>query len=96
MGTIPTFPTFTAGVAPSAATLNLMRDTVNFWALTPRCSVYLSTVQNINNNTSTPIAFDAELFDIVQAGDTESHNVTTNNSRVVIRTAGKYEVTGQA
>ncbi|MFQ6170362.1 hypothetical protein ACK8HX_02045 [Oryzobacter sp. R7] len=99
MGTIPTYPAFVAGSVLTAAQLNLARDVDTFWALTPRCSVYqavaTSVVHSAAVTTGTVIAFDTELFDIVQSGDTEMHSTSSNTSRLVIRTPGKYEIAGQ-
>lgn len=95
MGTIPTGPTFVAGQKLTAAQLNSMNDVSAFWALTPRCYAYSNTAQSIPNTTGTVVALDAEVYDIVQSGDTASHDLVTNNSRIVVRTTGKYEITGQ-
>jgi len=54
----------------------------------PACRVYRSTSQSINDNTSTTVTFDAEVFDT----DT-MHDLVTNTSRITIRTAGVYLVT---
>lgn len=95
MGTIPTQAAFVAGAKLTAAQLNQMRAVDDFWALTPRCSAHQSAVQSIPNNVYTVLTFDAEVYDIVQSGDSPSHDLVTNNSRLVIRTTGKYEITGQ-
>lgn len=95
MGTIPTIPSFSAGAVLTAAQMNNVKAVSDFWALTPRCSVYQSAPQSIPNSTVTAIAFDVEVYDIVQSGDSPSHDNTTNNTRVYIRTTGKYEISGQ-
>ena len=97
MGTIPTITTFTAGAVLTATQMNNMKDVADFWALTPRCSVYQSSVTSISNSAAswTVVAFQAEVFDVVQSGDSPMHDNVTNNSRIVIRTAGKYEIAGQ-
>lgn len=95
MGTIPTTPTFTAGEKLTAAELEQINDAVDFWALTPRCYAYQSTIQSLTNNTWAAITLDAEVYDIVQSGDTVSHDLSTDNSRIYVRTAGKYELSGQ-
>ena len=96
MGTIPTPPTFVAGQTSGvAAGLNQLRDCINFWALTPRVYAYQSTTQSLPTNTFTAITFDSEVYDVVQSGDTASHDNTTNNTRLIARTPGKYEITGQ-
>lgn len=95
MGTIPTIPTYTAGQVLTAAELNNMKAVHDFWALTPRCSVYSAGAQSIPNSTYTLIAFDTEVYDIVMAGDGTSHSNVTNNSRIWFRTTGKYEIAAQ-
>lgn len=96
MGTIPTTPNFAAGEKLTAAKLNQVCDAIDFWALTPRCSVYQTATTNFaTSGTAAVVAFDTELFDIVQSGDTASHDNTTDPSRVYIRTTGKYEISGQ-
>jgi hypothetical protein len=91
VGTIPTTPTFTAGEKLTAAELEQINDAVDFWALTPRCYAY----QSLTHNTWAPITLDAEVYDIVQSGDTTSHDLSTDNSRIYVRTSGKYELSGQ-
>lgn len=95
MGTIPTITTFTAGQELTAAELNNMKDVSDFWALTPRCSCYQGSAQTLSTATGTAINMDTEIYDIVQSGDTASHDTSTNNTRLYCRTAGKYEVAGQ-
>ena len=95
MGTIPTRAAFVAGAELTAAQLNQMLEVDDFWALTPRCSVYNSSTQSIPNNAYELLTFNSEVYDIVQSGDSPSHDNATNNSRVYIRTSGKYEVAGQ-
>ena len=97
MGTIPTIASFVAGTELTAADLNAVKDAVDFWAQTPRCSVYANAATSVSNSASawTVVAFAAETFDIVQSGDSPSHDNATNNSRIYIRTSGKYEVAGQ-
>ena len=55
------------------------------------CRLATNTSQNISNNTWTALAFDAETFD-----DDTMHDNSTNNSRVTIKEAGRYLVTGSA
>lgn len=96
MGTIPTFPTFTAGEIPTAAKLTSIKTAGDFWGLTPRAGVHSNTGQSIANNVYVLFtAWDGEAFDVVQSGDTEMHSTTTNPERVYIRTAGRYQISGQ-
>lgn len=94
MGTIPTIPTFANPI--TSAYFAAIKATSDFWALTPRCSVYQSSAQSIAvSGTAAVIGFDSEVYDIVQSGDSPSHDNATLNSRIIIRTPGKYEITGQ-
>ena len=97
MGTIPTITTFTAGAVLTATQMNNMKDVSDFWALTPRCSVYSSAALSVPTGASTwtVVPFASETFDIVQSGDSPSHDTATNNSRIYVRTSGKYEINGQ-
>lgn len=94
MGTIPTISTFTAGQVLTAADMNEVKAAVDFWALTPRCMATETAGQSIPNNSDTVVSFPGEVYDVVQSGDSPMHDNTTNNSRVYIRTAGKYSLIG--
>lgn len=95
MGTIPTIPTFTAGQVLTAAELNNMKDVADFWALTPRCFAYSGVPQTLTTGVFAAINFNEEVYDVVQSGDSPSHDTATNNTRIYIRTAGKYEIGAQ-
>lgn len=97
MGTIPTPPTFTAGqIAGVSAGLNTFRDTLNFWSNTPKCLAQEIASLSIPNNADTVVAMTGELYDVVQAGDSPSHDAVTTNSRVYCRTTGKYDLLASA
>lgn len=53
----------------------------------PACRVYNDTIQSIPNNALTVLSFNGELYD----NDT-MHDNATNNSRITIKTAGKYRL----
>jgi hypothetical protein len=96
MGAIPAFPSFSAGEIPTAAKLTSIKTAGDFWALTPRCYGYASTATTITTGGNAQvITLDAEVYDIVQSGDSPSHDLVTNNSRVYVRTSGKYEIAAQ-
>ena len=97
MGVIPTIATATAGTVATAAYMNSIKAASDFWALTPRAYVYQSSVTSVANSAAswTLLPFQAEVFDIVQSGDSPMHDTTTDPSRVYIRTTGKYEINGQ-
>ena len=94
MGTIPTITTFTAGATLTAANLNAIKAAVDFWALTPRALATDTSGFSVPNNSDTVVPLPGETYDIVQSGDTPMHDTSTNNSRVVIRTSGKYSILG--
>ena len=97
MGVIPTIATAVAGTVATAAYMNSVKAASDFWALTPRAYVYQSSVTSVANSaaTWTLLPWQAEVFDIVQSGDSPMHDTTTDPSRVYIRTTGKYEINGQ-
>ena len=97
MGVIPTIATATAGTVGTAAYMNSIKAASDFWALTPRAYVYQSSVTSIANSAAswTLLPMQAEVFDIVQSGDSPMHDTATDPSRVYIRTTGKYEINGQ-
>ena len=96
MGTIPTISTFAAGPVITATQMNSVKAAVDFWANPPRCYAYRNGAASLANYTTTwtAIDLDAEVDEYVQSGDTQSHDNTTNPSRVFIRTSGKYEISG--
>ena len=96
MGTIPTPPTFTAGAALTAASLNALRDVHNFWAAPPASYAYQSTAQTLTTGTWTALNLQSTSFERVQSGDAAMHDNVTNNTRITIRTPGKYWLFGQA
>lgn len=95
MGTIPTVSAVTSGSIATAAQFNALKAAIDFWALTPRCYAYGSATQSLTTATYTMLTLGAEVFDIVQSGDTAMHDNATNSSRITIRTPGKYALTGQ-
>lgn len=58
---------------------------------TPACRAYNNAAQSIAHNSFTPLAMPSEDF------DTDAiHDTVTNNSRLTIKTAGTYLITGYA
>lgn len=76
-------------------TVDTMNDewggNVAFLANPPACRVYHNTTQSISNSTKTALSFNSERYDT----DT-MHDTATNNTRLTIKTAGLYIVTGHA
>lgn len=96
MGTVPTAPTFAPGETTGvAAKLNELRDVHDFWANPPACSAYQSAAEATVTSVWKLVALQSELIDNVQSGDSPMHDNVTNNSRIVFRTPGIYEITGQ-
>jgi hypothetical protein len=95
MGTIPTPPTIATNQFVTSAVMNQYRDAINFWALTPRCYAWQNSAMTLTTGTWTVVPLQAEVYDIVQSGDSPMHDNTTNNSRIFARTAGKYEIAAQ-
>lgn len=96
MGTVPSPPTFAAGEKVGvAAKLNQFSAAVAFWATPPQCYAYHSAAQTLTTATWTLINLTSEVYDIVQSGDSPSHDTSTNPARLYFRTAGKYELAAQ-
>lgn len=94
MGSVPTLPTF-SNTTLSASDLNAICAAVDFWADPPRCNVYRATTQSVSSGSYDLILWDAEDLDNVQSGDSPMHDLTTDTGRIYIRTAGRYELSGQ-
>ena len=96
MGTIPTIATLASGAVVTSAYLNAIKAQNDFWALTPRCYAYQTSATALTTaGNPQVIGLDTEVYDIVQSGDSPMHDNATNNSRIVARTAGKYEIAAQ-
>ena len=93
MGDRITIPgTYVAETELTASNLNeALRDNMSNIDAGYGCRVATTTSQNISQNTWTALAFDAETFD-----DETMHDNSTNNSRITIKSAGRYLVTGSA
>jgi len=75
----------TGTVAP-ASWGDTIRDDLEFFIDPPACSVKHSTTQSIATATAVALACDTEDFD-----NNAMHSNVTNNSRITIVTAGRYE-----
>lgn len=97
MGTIPSIATYPTGGIFTSAYANSVKAAVDFWALTPRVSVYSNSTISVPSATTYTLfnTWDAEQFDVVQSGDSPMHDTVTNPERLVARTTGKYQLTGQ-
>jgi len=75
----------TGTVAP-AAWGDTVRDDLEFFIDPPACAVKHSTTQSIATATTVALACNTEDFD-----NNAMHSTVTNNSRITIVTAGRYE-----
>lgn len=75
----------TGTVAP-AAWGDVIRDDLEFLVDPPTCSVFDSTGNTVADNTVTTVSADSENFD-----NDAMHSTVTNNSRITVQTAGRYE-----
>ena len=94
MGTVPTPTTYTAGASLAATSLNNDRDVDNYLLNLPACYAYNNGgLTMTTSGTFYLVPLDAEVYEVVQSGDAAMHDNTTNNSRIVARTSGKWRIT---
>ncbi len=74
------------GTAAPAAWGDQVRDNLEFLIDPPACKAKHSTTQTLVNNTSASLSADSEDFD-----NNAMHSTVTNNTRITIQTAGRYE-----
>jgi hypothetical protein len=91
--------TANAGQYASAAMLKAgVGDPLTFLLDPPRCVAYATAAQSIPNSSFTSLALAAEDVDneatASHLSGTGMHDLVTNNSRLVARTAGTYMCTG--
>lgn len=88
MATVPSPKTWSVAERLTAAGLNLeLRDALNFLLAPPLVDVYRTADKSIANSTWTLLDWDAE------SRDTDSmHSNSTNNSRLIAVTPGRYLV----
>ncbi len=58
--------------------------------ITHLCKIYKAAAQTINHNTTTWLQFDTEEFDY-----NNMHHKTINNTRIIIKTPGIYQINGR-
>lgn len=80
----------------SAARMNNLEDGVAVAQRQPAVRAYHNANQSITNATDTALALNSERFDTAGGSADTQHDVTTNNSRLTCRYAGKYLITGCA
>lgn len=79
----------TGTVAP-AAWGDVIRDDLEFLIDPPACSVFDNTGQSVADNTLATLNANSENFD-----NDAMHSTVTNNSRITVQTAGRYEFTSR-
>lgn len=87
---IPTFPTFVSGNVLTAAQQNQLVTASRFPATGPKASISRTTGQSV----ASPGAF--ITFTNVDYDDNNLADLTANNDRLTVRTAGTYQISGQA
>lgn len=86
MATVPTPLDPTAGDKLSAAAFDAgVRDALNFLLDPPRCEVAMTANTALANNTAALVTWDSEITD-----NDSMHSTVSNQSRIVIQTAGRY------
>ena len=86
--TIPTLPTWTAGMRVTGANLAAMVSYQQFWADPPMFRMYQAVAQSINNSTYTQITCDTSEY------DTESGRSGSSPYSYTIPTGGRWQFTG--
>ena len=94
MATVPTPFHYTANTVPTAANLNAGTEDALKWVMDPpRVSVYHSADRTLTTATWTLAIFDSENWDQDGPGSSGGmHSVSSNTSRLVAPTAGRYLV----
>lgn len=95
MGTVPTVATFTAGGVVTSTWLNTVKSATDFLLSPPAAFVFHSASITLSHATYAVIPMGGEAYEVVQAGDSEMHSTSTNNSRVYVRTSGKWQISAQ-
>lgn len=91
MATVPSQQTVAVNQPITASLWNDdVRDAVNFLINPPRCAAYASSTTSLSSGTTKVIALDGESFD-----SDGMHSTSSNNSRVIAKTAGTYLVVAQ-
>lgn len=81
----------TTGTTITSTWGNAVRNALQFFANPPTCRVYHNATQSVANATNVALAFNSEREDT----DT-MHDTVTTNTRITIKTAGRYVVIGHA
>lgn len=87
--------TWTDGVSSaSAARMGVLEQGVSDISSAPCARVFHNAAQATVSGTPLVLAFNSERFDVDGLGTSTIHDTVTNNSRLTVRVAGKYQISG--
>jgi hypothetical protein len=87
MATVPSLVAKVAGNRIRATDFNAVKDYLDFLIDPPKCGVFDGAGLTYVNSTAKLVTYNSESY------DTDGmHNTTTNNSRIVFVTSGRYEL----
>ncbi|MBI4900892.1 MAG: hypothetical protein HY829_10495 [Actinobacteria bacterium] len=92
MGTVPTPADPPASTGLTSAQTHTWQQTLAFLLKPPACRVLTNAATPTSAGVQLIVPFAAETVDNVQSGDTAMHSTSTNNDKVFIRTAGRYDI----
>lgn len=92
MGTVPTPLDPGASTAATSTQAHSWYLTQQFLLKPPACRVLSNAATATAAGVQLIVPFAAETVDNVQALDSPMHSTTTNNDKVFIRTAGRYDI----
>ena len=87
-------PTLAVGDKLTAARWNTIRTAMNFLLNPPEAVATNTAGTSIPNNTETVIPFPTEDVDTGATYDGAMHSTSSNTSRIVFTTAGRYQISG--
>ena len=90
MATVPTVPVFTAGSAPSAATLNQLGAAVQFLLTPPKAILQQTNVAPVSGGQSIPATTATAVIWTVAVSNGDSAWASGNPSRFTCQTPGYY------
>lgn len=87
---------FGGGTPDTAAKKNTIEQGITDVSLAPAVRAYHNAAQSITTATWTSLALNSERFDQVGGVASNQHDLVTNNSRLICRYAGVYQISGTA
>jgi hypothetical protein len=94
MATVPSVPTFTAGTAPSAATLNNLGYAVSFALQPPRAVLQQTNVSPVSGGQSISATTATAIIWTVAVEDSDTGWSTSNRTRYTAQTPGYFRCDG--